>query len=106
MRTPDHDGLDRGFVLTPRPAERPIPEPVTKLGGQPVWIEQARQPGVVTGGRPDWLQGDESPGPDWPLLLQIDATRVNFAINCGDAGMAYALLNAEQDGGVFLVQSC
>lgn len=199
------DDLARAFVLTPRRAERPIVEPVTKLGGQPVWlgppqwplcqgipmrfIAQVRlpgaetrlayvfmtdpeeyepdfhvpwdpyqanavvvqpggaplpvetaalaegptlhgwnsdgsygapielaveiapcrgdaDPGVLVGGSPDWLEGDESPGPDWPLLLQIDSARVHFAINCGDAGMAFAFLDPAQEGGVFFVQSC
>lgn len=64
------------------------------------------RPDVQVGGPAFWLQTDESPGDDWHHLATIDSATDTYSINCGDSGLAYALLNPEQTNGVLIVQSC
>jgi hypothetical protein len=62
--------------------------------------------GNKIGGSPIFLQGDEFPGPgEWRLLLQLDATRVPFFVNFGDAGIGYAFIDPSATAGKFLFQS-
>lgn len=61
--------------------------------------------GNKIGGTPIFLQDDEFPeGDGWRLLLQLDSTCVPFYVNFGDAGIAYAFLNADGSAGRMLWQ--
>ena len=63
--------------------------------------------GNKVGGTPCFLQGDEFPrGKNWHLLLQLDSTKVPFHVNFGDAGVAYAFINADATQGKLLWQGC
>ncbi|WP_026124272.1 DUF1963 domain-containing protein [Nocardiopsis baichengensis] len=64
------------------------------------------RPDVQVGGPAFWLQMDEAPGDDWHHLATIDSATDKYSINCGDSGLAYALLNPERTNGVLIVQSC
>jgi uncharacterized protein YwqG len=57
------------------------------------------------GGTPVFMQGDEFPFDDGcQLLLQLDSCSLPFEINFGDAGVGYALLNADGSKAKFLWQ--
>lgn len=61
--------------------------------------------GNKIGGSPLFLQADEFPdGGSWKLLLQLDSTQVPFAINFGDAGIAYAFIDPTGTTGKMLWQ--
>jgi hypothetical protein len=67
----------------------------------------ARLAGNKIGGTPLFLHRDDLPiGKDWTLLLQLDATRVPFDINFGDAGMGFIFLNTRSGEVDFYVESC
>ncbi|WP_017625249.1 DUF1963 domain-containing protein [Nocardiopsis chromatogenes] len=68
--------------------------------------EKGDLPDVQVGGEAFWLQMDESPDSDWHHLATIDSATDKYSINCGDSGLAYALLNPEQTNGVLITQSC
>ncbi len=58
-------------------------------------------PWQFLGGAPRWLQGDETPGPGWRLLGQLDDS---LGYNFGDAGIAYIFVSPDGDEGRFLWQ--
>jgi uncharacterized protein YwqG len=61
--------------------------------------------GNKIGGSPIFLQADEFPaGGEWKLLLQLDSTEVPFSVNFGDAGIAYAFIDAAGTTGKLLWQ--
>ncbi|WP_165229587.1 DUF1963 domain-containing protein [Aquisphaera insulae] len=68
---------------------------------------EASLQGNKVGGSPLFLQNDEFPeGQGWKLLLQLDSATVPFYVNFGDAGIAYAFVNAEETRGKLLWQCC
>ncbi|GAA2533338.1 hypothetical protein [Pilimelia columellifera] len=57
-------------------------------------------PWEFLGGEPVWLQGDETPGPGWRLVAQLEDHGHNF----GDAGIGYVFVSPDGDEGRFLWQ--
>ena len=55
-------------------------------------------------GEPEWLQGDETPGPGYWLVAQLDAGLLPFEVNFGDGGVGYVFLSADGQEGRFLWQ--
>ncbi|QNE77750.1 DUF1963 domain-containing protein [Streptomyces finlayi] len=75
------------------PAEHRVGTPVTKLGGQPVWLEQPAWPLSRSSGEP------------MQFLGQLAVDRLPFWINFGDGGVGYAFLSPDGLEGRFLWQS-
>ncbi|MHC3472359.1 hypothetical protein ACYF6T_27195 [Streptomyces sp. 7R007] len=66
-----------------------------------------RRPWQFLGGRgvePHWLQGEETPGDGWWLVVQLDAGKLPFHVNFGDAGVGYAFASPDGVEGRFLWQ--
>ncbi|WML33316.1 DUF1963 domain-containing protein [Clostridium sp. OS1-26] len=63
--------------------------------------------GNKIGGTPLFLNCDELPEGDmWKLLLQLDATKLPFELNFGDAGMGFFLINMKDNNLKFIIESC
>ncbi|HSY19967.1 MAG TPA: DUF1963 domain-containing protein [Candidatus Acidoferrales bacterium] len=61
--------------------------------------------GNKIGGSPLFIQSTEFPGPGkWRLVLQLDATKVPFYVNFGDAGVGYLFLSEDGQVAKFLWQ--
>jgi hypothetical protein len=65
----------------------------------------ARLAGSKVGGTPSWIQGPEfPPGGPWKLLLQLESERP-LQLSLGDAGVAYAFIDAHGQQGRLLWQT-
>jgi hypothetical protein len=102
-------------VLHPRDRPAPAPIRVTALATGPtvgpdhVAVENPAPPEKYgpwqfLGGEPNWLQGDDSIGPGWELIAQLDAMSLPLTVNFGDDGMGYAFVSPDGDEGRFLWQ--
>ncbi|UGY91955.1 DUF1963 domain-containing protein [Streptomyces gobiensis] len=89
----DERGPTFGTAHVPSPAQLPAgqSQPWQFLGG----------PGI----EPVWLQGEETPGPDWQLVVQLDSGDLPFPVDFGDGGVGYAFVSPDRKEGRFLWQS-